>query len=165
MKHLIASLGLALAIGGGAACHGSKAATPKTPEAPTPVVVADGPSCDLVADHLRDEMVRVAAEDPTDISRLVPVFRRVVAERCVADAWSAEARTCLSTANGDDLNACEGKLTADQNTALGKAVDAGFNEELMQPGAGEEKEKSKSLAAPPGGGGGGDGADPCGGDE
>ncbi len=153
MKHLTAGLALAFATLGGAACHASKATT-ANPPAPGPPMLqaatsatatADGATCDAVADHMRDEMIRVAAVAKTDIARLIPVFRRVVLERCTGDAWSADARTCLSTAVGDDLNACEGKLTTEQNAALGQAFDAAVSEELVKP----DGARSKSMAAPP----------------
>lgn len=156
MKLPMASLALAFAIAGSVGCHSSKATTA---QAPAPKL-ATGPTCDQVADHMRDEMVRAGTEDTTDISRLVPVFRRVVAERCVADAWSADALACMATAVGDQMNACEAKFTAEQNSSMSKAVDAAFNEEVMKPGASQ----SKSVAPPPDGAG-APPDDPCGGGE
>ncbi len=155
MKHLPAGLALALAIGAGAACHGSKAATPTTPPAPAlaapaPTAVVDGASCDVIADHMRDEMVKAAADGDTDISPLVPVFRRVVAERCVADAWPVDARACLATAVDEQLETCAAKLTDAQTSALSKAVEAAFNEALMQPGGDADKAKGEVDGRAPG---------------
>jgi hypothetical protein len=50
-------------------------------------------------------------------------YTQVFEERCVADAWSAEARACLHDAkSGDDVDGCGKHLTEAQKRAVSEAT-------------------------------------------
>ena len=78
---------------------------------------AHGPSCTEVA--ARFGVVERNGERLDPVPSQLDVMRRIVADRCAADQWTAAARTCLTRAHSaPDVERCQDLLTADQVAAL-----------------------------------------------
>ena len=109
MKHTIAGLALAFAIAGTIGCGGSsKTATAKT-----------STCADAAANTRATYMGSPGAEEAT-----ADMMSAVIAERCAADGWSAEAITCMATSSEQEMAACPDKLTQDQRDKFAEAVNA-----------------------------------------
>jgi hypothetical protein len=95
-----------------AACSGGPRPAP-TPQPPAS-------KCPAVADHLVSLLAASQNAPQEDTDR----FRRVFAERCEKDAWSAKAQHCfLAAANAQALSDnCSAELTQQQQEAFGAAV-------------------------------------------
>lgn len=77
---------------------------------------AAAPSCGAAADHVRSLL-------GTDRARAVKIGE-VFAHRCEADAWNAEARSCVvATTSLHDPRHCKARLTGAQHAALDRALE------------------------------------------
>ena len=108
MKHLIAGLVLAFAIVGAAGCGGSQKPTTKTA------------TC---ADAGANSRAHAMASPEAD-ARAADGMSATLTERCSADGWSAEAITCMATADQQTMGNCPSKLTADQQSKFIAAIAA-----------------------------------------
>jgi hypothetical protein len=98
------------------ACGGSKA-TPAPPAPPKdPIPASVGPDCQTVAAHAVPVLF---ADRPDAHAAAIEAYQT----RCETDAWSDEARNCISTIqNADEAKGCETHLTDAQRKALEAAV-------------------------------------------
>jgi hypothetical protein len=116
-----------LAFGFVAACGGGG-----TPPAAAPAETAQlKPECERMADHLVSLMAPSrgdlpAAEQPTE---LVDQITQTLIKRCVADAWSIDARTCFGTAASlEATDSCAPFLTVPQRDAMNADMAAALGE-------------------------------------
>lgn len=92
-----------------AACHAS--APPASPQQAT------GPTCAQVADALMATL-------PKDAGELATQLHDMVARRCTQDAWTEDARRCVTDAKSHGAAAaCQSKLTPEQQQALSRDGD------------------------------------------
>ena len=137
------------ACGGGAKSSGNA----MTPEKPLP-----SSECAMMASHVADVVMTFKEPPPTTKD----VVANVVTKRCEADAWSADAKKCLSVmANEDDAKKCiTTTLTDDQHKKVMDDMDARMGhhkhhddadinaEEGMPAPASAPPPRSKAPAAP-----------------
>lgn len=96
---------------------------------------ADGPSCDTMAGHVMDLLVKSTPDAPPDtVKKLHDTLQR----HCEQDAWTAASRTCFATMQTqDEGKKCEDGLSDTQKKSL--------DTEDM----GEGPQKSNAVTAPP----------------
>jgi hypothetical protein len=140
--------------------------------APAPATTA---TCEQVGDHL----ITFVANGPKDE---IAAIRGVLVERCTADSWSADARSCIVVMQTpDDVRHCKTLLTQEQRDAADKAgiellhklhpeTDKGPTGEAPPPPAETPKPPPPPMSPPPprggkdkpkGGGSGRNSGDPC----
>lgn len=152
--HLFACFTACLAL---AACGGASKPTTSTTTSSHPgdsTAVAQ-PAGDVACQPAVDALFAVtAAGEPADLrARASKVF----VARCEADAWSAEARSCMAGVKvPQDGDACEQMLTADQKRTLADVLakelsEAGVPAERTsgKPQPATDAKKAEPAAAPP----------------
>lgn len=117
----------------------------KSPEAPK----SEGASCTAVADAMLAPLVAGKEETKAMLDKKTELAGQIRA-RCEEDAWSAEARGCITRATTlEAIDACSEQLTEDQRTKLNA---------MSEPAPGAPAEAPKAMKSRKAG-------DPCDGGE
>ena len=115
-----------------AACAGGS----KSQTMPSNGGTADGPTCDAVAGHVIDLLVKTSPDAPPD---LVKKIHDTLQRHCTDDGWTAASRSCFANMSAkEDGDKCEDGLTEAQKKSL--AVET----------VGDEPKDGNAVGKPPG---------------
>jgi hypothetical protein len=115
-----------------AACSSPKSAQTMPSNGST----ADGPTCDAVAGHVIDLLVKGSPDAPPDA---VKKIHDTLQRHCTDDGWTAASRTCFANMSAkEDGDKCEDGLTDAQKKSLAAET------------VGDEPKDRNAVGKPPG---------------
>jgi len=97
---------------------------------------SDGPTCDAVAGHVIDLLVKGSPDAPPDV---VKKIHDTLQRHCTDDAWTAASKTCFANMSAkQDGDKCEDGLTDPQKKSLAAET------------VGDEPKDGNAVGKPPG---------------